>query len=53
MKQFNNFMETGKISNAIKCLTSEQSSGILSNDTINGKTVYELFKENIGASSKR
>ena len=38
--------ESGEMSNASKCLTGELSSGILSpNDTINGKTVYELLKE--------
>ena len=46
VKQFNKSMETGKISKAINCLTGELSAGILSaNDTINGKTVYELLKE--------
>ena len=45
VKQFKKFMETEKISDAIKCLTSELSSGILSpNDTFNGKTLYELLK---------
>ena len=38
-------METEKVSNIIKCLTGELSSGILSpNDTFNGKNVYELLK---------
>ena len=46
MKQFNNFMKTGKISNAIVCLSGELSSGILSpNDTINGNVIYERLLE--------
>ena len=46
LKQFNKFTETEKNSKAMKCLTGEPSSGILSsNDTINGKNVYELLKE--------
>ena len=46
MKQFNKFTETGKILNALKFLTVELLSGILSpNDRINGKTEYEWLKE--------
>ena len=53
VKQFNKFTETGKNSKAMKCLTGEPSSGILSpNDTINGKNVYELLKEKHPTPSK-
>ena len=45
VKQLNNFMETRKISNAIKCLTGELVSGKLSpNDKNSVKTVYGLLK---------
>ena len=44
--KFNKFKETGKNSNAIKCLTGELVSGILSpKDTVIGKTLFDLLKE--------
>ena len=40
MNQFNKLIKTGKVLNAIKCLTDEVLSEILSTkDTNNGKTV--------------